>query len=418
MGKTFAEKIFAKKTGKADVNPGDILDISPDVVMTLDADAEIVYRFKQLGLSTVWDPSRIVCFLDHYAPASTLRTANVHKAMREFVKEQGIKHFYDVGEGLAHELMLSEGHVLPGQFVITTDSHTPTYGCIGAFSCGVGASDMLSIWATGKTWFKVPGSFKIILSKKLPVGVYAKDIILEVIRRLTSKGCNYKSIEFHGEALNNMSVSERAVLTNLSVEMGVKATYVQFDQITKDFVSKHKKSYEPIVPSINASYEKELHLNAGNLEPMIACPPSVDNVKPVCDVKGIQIQQAFIGTCASGKLEDLETAANIFERFKKASSVRLLVAPASRKIFQLAVERGYVETLLSAGATFLPPGCGPCAGIHEGLLGDGECCISTGNRNFVGRMGSDKADIYLGSTATVAASAVRGYLSDPRELLQ
>jgi 3-isopropylmalate/(R)-2-methylmalate dehydratase large subunit len=417
MGNTFAEKIFAKKTGVSRVSPGEIVTLSPDGIMTLDADAEIMYRFQQLGLKRVWAPERIVCFLDHYAPASTLRTANLHKTLRDFAREQGIQHFYDVGEGMAHELMMAHGHVLPGHFVVGTDSHTPSYGAIGAFSCGLGASDMLSIWATGELWFRVPESVKIVLKGQIPIGVYAKDMILEVIRHFTAKGCTYMCAEFLGETVKELSVAERIVLANVSVEMGVKAGYVQVDEVTRDFVAPHGKHYEPILPDPDAFYKKTFELKVGSLTPRVACPHSVDNVKPVSEVSGIPIHQAFIGTCTSGRLEEFQVAAKILKGKPLAPGVRLLVAPASRSILLKAMELGYVQELLASGATLLPPGCGPCAGIHEGLLGDGERCVSTANRNFIGRMGSLKAEIYLGSAATVAASARTGVLTDPREFL-
>ncbi len=417
MGKTFAEKIFAQKTGVAQVSPGDIVRLSPDVIMTLDADAEILYRFQELGLERVWYPKRIVCFLDHYAPASTLRTANLHKALRDFAQKQGIQHFYDVGEGMAHELMIAHGHVLPGEFVVGTDSHTPSYGAIGAFACGVGASDMLSIWATGEVWFKVPESVKVIFRGKIPAGVYAKDLILEVIRHFTARGCTYMCMEFHGETLKEISIDERIVLANVSVEMGVKGAYVLVDEITRAFADSFERPYEPILPDPEAIYKRVLEIDVRTLTPRVACPHSVDHVKPLSEVVGLRIDQAFIGTCTSGRLEEFRAAARILKDHKIAPGIRLLVAPASRAILLKAMELGYVQTLLEAGATLLPPGCGPCAGIHEGLLGDGERCISTANRNFIGRMGSHKAEIFLGSAATVAASARMGALADPREFL-
>ncbi len=417
MGRTFAEKVFAKKAKVPKVSPGEIVTLSPDVIMTLDADAEIMYRFQKLGMKRVWAPERIVCFLDHYAPASTLRTANLHKTLRDFAREQGIDKFYDVGEGLAHELMIAKGHVLPGQFVVGTDSHTPSYGSIGAFSPGMGASDMLSIWATGELWFKVPESVKIVFKGKMPKGLYAKDLILEVIRHFTAKGCTYMCAEFMGETLKELSVAERIVLANLSVEMGVKATYVQVDEVTRAFVDRLHRDYDPILPDEDASYKATYVLDVERLTPRVSCPHSVDNVKPLSEVAGRKIHQAFIGTCTSGRLEELEVAARILRGRKIAPGVRLLVGAASRDILLEAMGRGYIQDLVAAGATLLPPGCGPCAGIHEGLLGDGERCISTANRNFIGRMGSQLAEIYLGSAATVAASARTGALTDPREFL-
>lgn len=417
MGRTFAEMVFAKRTNGQDVHPGDIVTISPDVLMTLDADAEIVYRFKQLGIERVWGPDRIVGSMDHYSPASTVRTAILLKTLREFCLEQGIKSFYDVGEGVTHEVLLDRGHVLPGQFVVGTDSHTPSYGCIGAFSCGIGTSDALPIWATGKHWFKVPHSVKVAIVGETPRGVYAKDMILEVIRHFTTKGCRYECVEFVGETVGTLSMSERLVLANLSTELGAKATYVQFDEVTRAYADRAHKAYDVVIPDKDASYSKTFELNVEKLGPVVACPHTVDNVKPIAEVEGTQIHQAFIGTCASGRLADLELASGILDGKHVAGGVRLLIAPASRSIFQEAMVRGYAQRLLAAGATFLPPGCGPCMGLHQGLLGDGERCVSTGNRNFMGRMGSHKAEIYLGSVATVTASALRGVLTDPRKCL-
>ncbi len=417
MGKTFAEKIFAKKANRPEVYPGETLMITPDVLMTLDADAEIIYRFKQLGLKKVWDPDRIVGSMDHYSPASTVRTANLLKTVREFAKEQGITQFYDVGEGLTHEILLANGHVLPGQFVVGTDSHTPSYGCVGAFSCGIGTSDTLPIWATGKHWFKVPHSVRITLLGKIPHGVYAKDMILEIIRNFTTQGCRYDCVEYVGETLHAMSMAERFVLANLSVEMGAKATYVQYDELTRAYVATAHKQYEPVMPDEDALYRRMFELNVEKMVPMVACPHSVDNVRPLTEVEGTEVHQAFIGTCNSGRLEDLELAAKMLQGKGICRGIRLLITPASRSIFAKAMELGYAQDLLSAGATFLPPGCGPCMGLHQGLLGDGERCISTGNRNFMGRMGSHNAEIYLGSVATVVASAITGVLTDPRECL-
>jgi 3-isopropylmalate/(R)-2-methylmalate dehydratase large subunit len=417
MGQTFAEKVFTKKAKLSKVSPGEIVSISPDALMTLDADAEIMYRFQKLGLKKVWAPERIICFLDHYAPASTERSATLHKRLRDFAREQGIDKFYDVGAGMAHELMIANGHALPGQFIVGTDSHTPSYGSIGAFSPGVGASDMLSIWATGELWFKVPESVKIVFKGMMPKGLYAKDMILEVIGHFTARGCTYMCAEFMGETLKELNIAERIVLANLAVEMGVKATYVQVDEVTRAFVARHNKEYEAILPDGDASYKATYVLDVGKLTPRVACPHSVDNVKPLSEEAGKEIHQAFIGTCTSGRLEELAVAAKILRGRKIPGSVRLMVTAASRDILLEAMERKYIQDLVAAGATLIPPGCGPCAGIHEGLLGDGERCISTANRNFKGRMGSQAAEIYLGSAATVAASARTGVLTDPREFL-
>jgi 3-isopropylmalate dehydratase large subunit len=414
VGMTFAEKIFARKTGRKIIRPGEIVSIRPDVIMTLDADAEIIYRFEELGLPKVWEPDRIVCSLDHYAPASTVRTANLHRKMRLFAREQGINRFFEVGDGLTHQIMLERGYALPGLFIVGTDSHTPSYGSIGAFSCGVGASDMLSIWATGELWFQVPRSAKIFLSGRLPTGVFAKDVILAIIRDFTAAGCNYLCAEFAGEALQDMPIAERFVLANLSVEMGVKATYVEVDEITRRYANRSGLPYEAVVPDPDAFYEVNRNIDVASLTPLVACPHAVDNVRPVSELEGMEIHQAFIGTCASGRIEDLATAANILRGKRIIAGVRLLIAPASRTILEEAIEKGYLQILVKAGATLLAPGCGPCSGIHEGLLGEGERCISTANRNFRGRMGSPASEIYLASAATVASSALHGVISDPR----
>lgn len=276
---------------------------------------------------------------------------------------------------------------------------------------------MLSIWATGSLWFRVPESVKVVFQGKVPKGIYAKDMILEVVGHFTAKGCAYMCAEFGGETLKELSIPERIVLANIAVEMGVKATYVQVDEVTRAFVARHHRDYDPILPDPDASYKKKYALNVESLTPRVACPHSVDNVRPVSAVAGKEIHQAFIGTCTSGRLHELEAAARILKGHRIPGNVRLLVAAASRDILLKAMELGYIQDLVAAGATLLPPGCGPCAGIHEGLLGDGERCISTANRNFIGRMGSQRAEIYLGSAATVAASARTGVLTDPREFL-
>ena len=417
MGQTFAEKIFAKQANRPEVRPGETVTVTPDVLMTLDADAEIVYRFKQLGVQRLWDPDRIVGSMDHYSPASTVRTANVLKTLRDFAREQGIKRLYDVGEGVTHEVLLANGHVLPGQFVVGTDSHTPSYGAVAAFSCGIGTSDALPIWVTGKHWFKVPESVRVTFSGTMPLGVYAKDLILDVIDHFTTRSCRYACMEYVGETVRHLSIAERVVLANLSTELGAKAAYVQFDEVTRAYAARAQRPYEPMMPDYDAVYAKEYHLNVEKVEPLVACPHRVDNVRPVSAVEGTEIHQAFVGTCASGRLEDLELAARIASGKRVADGVRLLIAPASRAILRTAIDRGYIQALLAAGATLLPPGCGPCMGLHQGLLGDGERCVSTGNRNFMGRMGSHEAEIYLGSVATVVASAVKGVLTDPRRMM-
>jgi 3-isopropylmalate/(R)-2-methylmalate dehydratase large subunit len=417
MGKTFAEKIFSMKANGQEVSPGNMVTITPDVVVVFDGESEVFYRFEQLGIKKVWDPSRVICFLDHYTPPATVETATLHKKLREFAKEKKIKQVYDMGEGIGHEIMLEKGHVMPGQFVVGHDSHTTAYGSVGAFSCGIGATDMLYVLSMGHLWFKVPESVKITVKGKMPPGVYAKDIALEVIRNLTTKGCTYDCIEYSGETFKELDMSDRTLLTTIAVEMGAKATYVQFDQLTQTYVERNDKTYARIFPDADASYKKYFELNVERLTPMVACPHSVDNVRSIKEVEKTEIHYALIGTCTGGRLKDLEIAARLLRRKKIHPGVRLIIVPASRTILLKGMELGYVQDLLSAGGTFITPGCGPCAGIQGGLLGDGECCISTGNRNFMGRMGSLHAKIYLASTATVAVSALFGVLTDPREYI-
>ncbi|MFB3819487.1 MAG: aconitase/3-isopropylmalate dehydratase large subunit family protein [Candidatus Methylomirabilales bacterium] len=413
MGLTFAEKIFAARAGRA-VRPGDIVTVAPDVVMTLDADAEIMHRFAALGTPRIWAPARVVCSLDHYAPAATVRMADLHRRMRVFAREQGIARFFDVGAGLTHQIMLERGYVLPGQFVVGTDSHTPSYGCVGAFSCGVGASDMLAVWATGRLWFQVPASARFELTGTPALGIFAKDAALAAIHAVGAAGCNYLCVEFDGSGLAGWPLDERFVLANLAVEMGAKAAYVRVDETVRAYAERHGAAGAAVLPDADASYAVRRRIDLARLEPLVACPHAVDRVRPVAAVEGLPIHQAFIGTCASGKLVDLALAARLLRGKRVAPGVRLLVAPASRSVMEAAGEAGYLQALLAAGSTLLPPGCGPCAGIHSGLLGAGERCVSTGNRNFRGRMGSPQAEIYLASTATVAASALRGVLTDPR----
>jgi 3-isopropylmalate/(R)-2-methylmalate dehydratase large subunit len=416
---TIAQKILASKVGKREVQVGEIVEVEPDIAMSHDNAGLVIKQFKEIGVEKVWNPNRIVIPLDHRAPAESEKTATAHRSIRLFVKEQGIRNFYDIKEGVCHEIMVDKAHILPGQLAVGTDSHTTSYGCIGAISTGIGATEMAAVWATGKVWLKVPESIKIILKGKLPLGVYAKDVILYIIKELTSEGANYKSVEFYGEPISFMSISERFTLCNLSMEMGAKFAIVPFDKITKKFLSKRtKKSFQPVWADENAIYEKKYEFEISKLEPQIACPHSLDNVKPVSAIKGTKIDQVVLGSCTNGRLDDLEIAARILKGRKVHPDTRMLVIPCSKTIYLEALKKGIIRTFLEADCVVLNPGCGPCLGAHEGILAAGEKCLATTNRNFKGRMGSPESEVYLASPATAAASAIKGEIADPRDFLR
>ncbi|MFH1336199.1 MAG: 3-isopropylmalate dehydratase large subunit [Candidatus Zixiibacteriota bacterium] len=415
---TMAQKLLARKAGKAQTVVGEIVNVEPDLAMSHDNAGLVIKQFRQIGQPRVWNPDKIVIPLDHRAPAESEKTAFAHKSIREFVKEQGIKNFYDIKEGICHQVVIEKGHILPGQLAVGTDSHTTSYGCLGALSTGIGATEMAALWATGKIWLRVPESIKIVIDGKIPKGVYAKDVILFIIGQLTVEGASYKSVEFYGETVAKMSVSERFTLCNLSMEMGAKFAMVPFDRVTQKYLSEvTSQSYEPILSDSQAVFEKKYMFYVSKLEPQVACPHNVDNVKPVGEVKGIKIDQVVLGSCTNGRLDDLEIAAKILKGKKVHPQVRMLVLPATRTIYSQAIKKGYLQTFLDAGAVILNPGCGPCLGAHEGILAAGERCVATTNRNFKGRMGSPDSEVYLSSPALAAATAIQGKIADPREFL-
>lgn len=420
MGMTFAEKILAKKSGLSAVKPGDVVTVEPDRALSHDNAAAIIKLFKSIGVEKVWNPKKIVIVLDHAVPAPTDKHANNHKEIREFVKEQGIEYFYDVTSdgGVCHQVFCEEGFALPGHLIVGSDSHTCTYGAFGCFATGIGRSEMAGVWALGQIWLRVPESIKIEVEGSFPKGVYAKDLILKIIGDLKADGADYKSVEFTGSAIRNMSMSERMTLCNMVIEMGAKNGFIEPDEKTISYIDGLAKSnFEVVKPDEDASYERVLKYSLSELEPMIAKPHNVDNVSPVKDTSGVRIDQALIGTCTNGRLDDLRIAASILRGKKIAKGVRLIVIPASWRVYKEALKEGIVEILVDSGAVIAPPGCGPCMGNHLGILAPGEVCISTANRNFKGRMGNPESQIYLASPATVAASALRGVITDPREVL-
>lgn len=419
MGMTLAEKILARKAGLPTAVPGQIVRVEPDVAMAAAATTQIAIRqFRELGVPRVWDPSRIVMVLDHEAPAFSIETAYGGKVVREFVREQGITAFYDVGEGICHQLMVERGHALPGTLIVGKDSHSTSYGAVGAMGVPIGATETACLWATGRVWLRVPESVRVVVRGRLRPGVFAKDVILHIIGAFGQAGCTYKSIEFAGPAVEAMGVPERFTLANMAVEMGAKAGMAPFDEAARRYLDgRARRQYDPLRPDPDAAYERTLEVDGGSLEPMIACPPRIDDVRPVSAVAGVRVDQAFLGSCTNGRIEDMAVAAAILKGRRVAPGMRMVIGPASREALQQAVARGYVETFLAAGAVILPPGCGPCYGAHQGILAEGEVCISGANRNYRGRMGHKKAEIYVGSPAVVAASAVAGHIVDPRDFL-
>ncbi|MFC1563014.1 3-isopropylmalate dehydratase large subunit [candidate division KSB1 bacterium] len=409
---TFAEKIFAFKLGKESVCSGEIFEIEPDFAMSHDNTASIVKTFESIGVKSVFNADRAVIILDHCVPAATEEYAKNHSDIRKFVKKHNIKNFFDIIWGVCHQVFCENGFARPGSLILGADSHTTTYGAFGCFSAGIGRSELAVILASGRIWLKVPSSIKIIVEGSFKKGVSAKDLILRIIGDIGSDGALYKSVEFFGDSIQNMSMDSRMVLTNMSAEAGAKNAYIAPDKTTFDWLGeKGIKDFSPVYPDNNAEYENVLNFNLNELVPMTACPDKVDNVKKVSEVEGTKIDQIIIGTCTNGRLEDLQTAADILKGKKIAEGVRLLVFPASREVYLGALKRGIIQSISEAGGIIMNPGCGPCLGAHEGILADGEVCLSTSNRNFKGRMGSGESKIYLCSPETAAASALAGEIT-------
>jgi len=413
------EKILASASGKKEVTPGEIVEAKIDMAMVHDLTGPLTVKsFREIGVEKVWDSQRIVIVLDHLVPASSVRAAELQKIMREFAKEQGIKNFYDIGRGgVCHQAMPEKGHVRPGNLIVGTDSHTCTYGAFGTFATGIGATDMASVFATGKLWFKVPGTIKIDVAGRFQDFVTPKDLILNIIGEVKADGAIYEGLEFTGSTIRNMSIDGRMTLCNMAVEMGAKIGIIEPDETTLRYVKERtEKPFNPVKSDPGSSYERVLNFDVKDMEPQVACPHSVDNVKPISEIGEVEIDQAFVGSCTNGRLEDLRLAARLLKGKKVRDGVRMLVTPASQEIYFQALKEGLMEIFIEAGAFVCNPTCGPCLGGHLGLLAPGEVCITSSNRNFIGRMGSPEAYVYLASPATVAASAVRGKITDPRSL--
>ncbi len=449
MGKTFVEKALARASGQTQVVAGQIVDAQPDVILSHDNTAAIWKIFQALGVPSgrVKYPERLAITLDHAVPAPTTAHAQNHVDVRRFVQEMGVRHFFEVGRGICHQVLSEEALVLPGQLILGADSHTTHFGWMGAFGAGVGRSEVAALWATGELWLRVPESIKISVTGRLGNWVTTKDLCLKIIGDLGADGGLYASVEFDGDAFSNLSVESRMVIPNMMAEFGVKNAYLPPDEAVfkwlaprlarriSKFQSPKSKvqisgsnldfgfsnlefeiSGSALYPDVDANYAARYRYDASQLEPFVACPHTVDNVKPLSQVKGTRVQQAFLGTCTNGRLEDLAAAAEILSGRKISVGTRMIVIPASSQVLREALERGYLQTLLDAGAVLGTPGCGPCMGNHMGIPAPDEVTISTANRNFRGRMGTRDAEIYLASPAVVAASAVMGYIADPREL--
>lgn len=413
------EKILALASGKSQVSAGEIVTAEIDVAEVNDLYLQVVKSFYELGGTEVKFPDRTTFVFDHYSPAPTIKAADNHRQMREFCKKMGIKALFDIGKGVCHQVLIESGFVSPGSLVVETDSHTTTLGALGAFGTGVGATDMALILRNGSLWFRVPEVMKIVLDGELKPGVMAKDLILHVIGKLKQDCAIYKCVEFAGSAVDAMSIDERLVLCNMSVEMGAKAAYIQPDEKTYVYLARYgiQHAKREVFTDPDYRYSAEYHYDVDTIEPSTALPGSVDNLALVREQEGIHIDQIFIGTCTGGRLNDIETAARILRGKKVAQGTRLVVIPASEVVFKQALAKGYVQTLVEAGAVFSTPGCGPCLGAHEGVLASGETCLTTSSRNFPGRMGSTEAKIYVVSPATAAASALSGTITDPRSNL-
>ena len=424
--RTFAQKALARAAGLDAVEVGQVVDVRPDVVLSHDNTAAIREIWQQFGQDKVAIPHKLAITLDHAVPAPTTRHAQNHAEIRKFVQEQGIRHFFEVGRGICHQVLSEEALVLPGQMILGADSHTPHFGWMGAFGAGIGRSEVAALWATGELWLRVPESIRIVLEGDLPIGVTAKDFALRIIGDWGADGGLYASVEFSGSGVEALSLDARMALANMMAEFGAKSAYIAPDGRTLGYLhaalrrraagNTRELGQCKLFPDEDAAYSATYRYDASELEPTVACPHAVDNVVPLSAVAGVRVQQAFIGTCTNGRLEDIAAAAAVVQGRQVAAGTRLLVIPASSMVLQEALRRGYIETLVAAGAAIGTPGCGPCMGNHMGVPATGEVTISSANRNFRGRMGTAEAEIYLANPAVVAASAVAGRIADPRSI--
>ena len=420
MGMTMSEKILARASKNSKVSAGDIIWANIDKAMMddiLGPRLEIAEKLEQLNLK-IWDKDRVIVISDHYTPPANAKQAEIVKFTREWSEQNGINNYYEF-EGPCHQLMVEKGHVYPGEVIVGTDSHTCTYGALGSFGTGIGSTEMIGVLATGQTWLRVPQTIKVNWTGKLASGVMAKDMSLKTIGTIGHAGATYKTIEYLGDGIKNLIMDERLAIANMAVEAGAKAGLMEFDEITREYLSAFGEvaDYSYINPDADAEYFSEYNFNANELVPQVSCPHEVDNVSDVMDIKNKKIHQAYIGSCTGGRYYDFKIAAEVLKGKRIAKGIRLLISPASKAIYDRCLKEGLLEILSDAGATILASSCGACLGIHSGAIAAGEVCISSTNRNFLGRMGSTKSEVFLGSPATVAASAITGFITDPREFI-
>lgn len=414
MGQTIAEKIISQHAGHS-VKAGELCIAKVDVAAVQDGTGPLmVQEFKKLGKEKPANPKRCILFIDHASPSPRKELSNTHIVLREFAKETGAI-LSETGCGVCHQRLV-ESFVNPGEILVGADSHTCTSGALGAFATGMGSTDVAVAMAMGKTWLKVPQTFKIVVNGVFPNGVYAKDLILHLIGLIGADGATYRALEFHGSTIENMTMADRFTLANMAVEAGAKAGLFATDEKTKEFLKQHGREdkFVEVKPDADAVYERVIEIDASKLEPTVSCPHTVDNTKLAKELKDVKVNQVFVGTCTNGRIEDLRIAAKILNGKQVNPDVRMIVVPASKEVYKQAIEEGVITTLVDAGAQILGPGCGPCVGVHAGILGDGEVCLATQNRNFQGRMGNTKGFIYLASPAVAACSAITGYITDPR----
>jgi 3-isopropylmalate/(R)-2-methylmalate dehydratase large subunit len=427
MGMTMVEKILAQATSQTTVKVGDVVEPKVDLAMSHENGALVINQFMEIYKDTgveakVWDPTRIAIIFDHRVPAESSKTATNQKKIREFVAKQGIRKFHDIrGDegGICHQILPENGYVRPGSVVVGTDSHTTSHGALGAFSFGIGATEMASVWALGTVLnVEVPGTIKVVVSGEFPPFVGPKDLILNLIGQISAEGANFKVIEFHGSTIENMSTSGRLVICNMTVEAGATSGIVPPDKETLQYLHKEAGVREKIKtfgPDGDANYDRTIEMDVSKLVPQIACPHTVDNVKPIEEIEGKKVHQIVIGSCTNGRLDDIEIASRLLAGKKVSRSVRMLVFPASGRIYRQALKKGYVAKLMAAGAVVMNSGCGPCLGVHQGALAEGDVALATTNRNFKGRMGNPNSEVFLCSPAVAAASALTGVITDPRK---
>jgi len=413
------EKILARASGRQEVTPGEIIEANIDMAMIHDLTGPLtVDSFRKIGAEKVWDPKRIVVIFDHLVPPSTIRAATLQKELREFVREQGIQSLYDIGQGgICHQVFHEKGYARPGELIVGADSHTCTYGALGAFATGIGSTEMAAVFTTGKMWFKVPRAMKIHATGRFRRYVTPKDLILKIIGDIGEGGAIYRGMEFAGQTFTNMSIDGRLTVCNMVVEAGAKAGIVPPDNKTVAYVrARTRKPFKPVKSDRDAAYEKTLEYDIKGLTAQVACPPSVDNVKPASELSNVKVDQVFIGSCTNGRIEDLRLAASVIKGRELHRDVRMIVSPASQEVYNQCLREGLFRTFMEAGAIVTNATCGPCLGGHMGLLAPKEVCISTSNRNFIGRMGSPESEVYLANPATAAASGIAGHIIDPNEL--